>query len=89
MTTLKTITPSGKVQKTKVDELWLDNVESIGYNGFDIAVYFGGGMSVWPCGKFSDEEEEKWCECATCKKVRATGLGELDRDLYSILVDWP
>ncbi len=89
MATLKTITPSGKIQKTKVDEFWLDNIESIGYNGFDIAVYDSGGMSVWPCGRFSHEDEESWCKCPTCKKVRATGLGELDRDLYSILVDWP
>ena len=53
-----------------VDELWFANLDSIGTNGFDIAVYLTDKISVWPCGNMVDDDQDKFCPCEICKSVR-------------------
>jgi len=64
---------SRKFRKMAVDGVWLDNLESIGHNGYDVAIYISDGVSLWPCGETVDAKENTgvdYCECNTCSRVR-------------------
>ncbi len=63
------------MRKLKIHSSWGIDPDSMGFNGFDVACYLGGNVSVWPCGATVDASEgdgKDWlyCECKICNEVR-------------------
>lgn len=69
--TLKQIIKKRGIQ---VDEVWWDNLEYLGVNGYEAACYIGDGVSIYPCGHMVDDDvdpnEQEHC-CNLCSDVRA------------------